>query len=155
MTNITELETKYKELGKEIEKLKTKECEYPKFFRHGANDFIVKFTGLKEGEEIYSPIASRIGFISNNWVPHTDIRIWEEIPYDKETGFYHKQLVWCWDNKLTHGKCLGFYDVLNKRTFSYEGKSDGSKFDNYEAYDWSCDFINEWAIEAVKTLKDK
>ena len=31
MSNITELEAKYQELGKEIEKLKAKE-EYPKFF---------------------------------------------------------------------------------------------------------------------------
>ena len=37
MSNITELEAKYQELGREIEKLKTKECEYPKFFKHKTN----------------------------------------------------------------------------------------------------------------------
>ena len=26
---------------------------------------------------------------------------------------------------------------------------------NYAPYDWNCDFINKWAIEAAKTLKDK
>lgn len=27
--------------------------------------------------------------------------------------------------------------------------------ENYEAYDWSCDYINKWAIKAIKALKDK
>ena len=37
MSNLAELEIKYQELGKEIEKLKAKESEYPKFFRNRIN----------------------------------------------------------------------------------------------------------------------
>ena len=155
MSNITELEAKYQELGKEIEKLKAKECEYPKFFRRRTNNgYIVKFTGLEEGEEVYSPTRGHIGFTSNTWAAHTNTDLWEEIPYDKETGFYHKQLVWCWDDRTTHERALRVYDAINNSIFSFRGEAGGTTYDNYEAYDWSCDYPNKWAIEAVKTLKD-
>jgi hypothetical protein len=154
MNNILELEAKYQELGKEIEKLKAKEYEYPKFFRNTKHGYIVKFTGLEQGEIIFSSNAKDTSDKSA-FRRHTDKDVWEEIPYDKETGFYHKQLVWCWDNNNTHAKVLRFYDATNKCSFAYDGTNNGSSFDNYKPYDWSCDFINEWAVESIKTLKDK
>ena len=155
MTNIEELETKYQELGKEIEKLKARE-DYPKFFKHRTNNgYIVKFTGLEKGEEVYSPTISHIGFTSDTWAAHTNTDLWEEIPHDKTTGLYHKQLVWCWDGLWTHLKQLRFYDVRSSCSFYWDGSGDSAEFDNYAPYDWSCAFINEWAIEAVKTLGDK
>ncbi|MDD2267848.1 hypothetical protein [Sulfuricurvum sp.] len=155
MNNILELEAKYQELGKEIEKLKAKECGYPKFFRHRTFGYIVKFTSLEYGElmtKCYG--ACEVGH-NYGWTAHTDKDVWEEIPYDKITGFYHKQLVWCWDNDNTHAKVLRFYDATNGRAFNDDGKSHGCCYDNYKPYDWSCAYINKWAIEAVKTLEDK
>lgn len=154
MSNITELETKYIELGREIEKLKTKE-DYPKFFRGIQYNFIVKFTTLTDGVVVYNDIVANIGNSWKSYVPHTNKALWEEIPYDKTTGFYHTQLVWSWNNENTHERILRFYDAINKRSFTRWGVEDGAAFGNYEAYDWSCDFINEWAIEAVKTLENK
>lgn len=154
MTNITELEAKYQELGKEIEKLKTKESGYPKFFRNTPYNLIVKFTTLTDGVVVYDDIIANIGYSRGQYVPHTNKALWEEVPYDKTTGFYHKQLVWCWDSKWTHLKQLRFYDAINKCGFSYWGEEDWLGFNNYEPYDWSCDYINKWAIGAVKTLKD-
>lgn len=154
MENIAELEAKYQELGKEIEKLKAEECEYPKFFKHKTDGYVVKFISLELGIMMTMYGDSRI---SSNyfWTAHTYTKIWEEVPYDKETGFYHKQLVWCWNNSSTHERVLRFYDAINKCVFNCWGVEDGTAFGNYEPYDWSCDFINKWAIEAVKTLKDK
>ena len=154
MSNITELEAKYQELGREIEKLKTK-GDYPKFFKHRAKGYIVKFTGLERGEVVFASSIKDIGVKSDTFSRHTNTDVWKEIPYDKETGFYHKQLVWCWDTIWTHLKQLRFYDVRNSCSFYWDGTGDSAEFDNYEPYDWSCAFINEWAVEAVKTLKDK
>ena len=155
MINITELEAKYQELGKEIEKLKANECEYPKFFRNTLHNFIVKFTTLTDGVVVYDDIIANIGDSRGKYVPHTNKSLWEEIPHDKTTGLYHKQLVWCWDGLWTHLKQLRFYDVRNSCSFCSDGTGDVAEFDNYEPYDWSCNFINEWAVEAVKTLDDK
>ena len=155
MSNITELEAKYQELGKEIEKLKAKECEYPKFFRNIPHNLIVKFTALTDGVVVYDDIIANIGNSWKSYVPHTNKALWEEIPYDKVTGFYHKQLVWCWNGAHTHLRTLRFYDAVNNCVFTYWGVTYETTFGNYEPYDWSCDFINKWAIEAVKTLKDK
>ena len=151
---LQELEAKYKELGKEIEKLKAKEG-YPKFFRNITHNFIAKFTALTDGVVVYDDIVANIGDFCGKYVPHTVKALWEEVPYDKETGLYHKQLVWCWNDKDTHKKELRFYDAINKCTFTCWGGEDGAAFVNYEPCDLSCDFINKWAIEAVKTLKDK
>ena len=155
MTNITELEAKYQELGKKIEKLKAKECEYPKFFRNIPHTFIVKFTALTDGVVVYDDIVAHIGDSCETYVPHTNKSFWEEIPYDKKTGFYHKQPIWCWDTTWTHLKQLRFYNVRSSCSFYWDGTGDSAEFDNYEPYDWSCNFINEWAVEAVKTLDDK
>ena len=155
MSNITELEAKYQELGKEIEKLKAKECEYPKFFRNIPHNFIVKFATLTDGVVVYDDIVVNIRDSCGKYDPHTNKALWEELPFDKENGFYHKQLVWCWDSKWTHLKQLRFYDVHSSCSFYWDGTSDSAEFDNYEPYDWSCAFINEWAVEAVKTLDDK
>ena len=155
MSNITELEAKYQELGKEIEKLKAMDSEYPKFFINTSHTFIVKFTALTDGVVVYDYIVAHIGDSCMTYIPHTNKAFWEEVPFDKKTGFYHKQLVWCWDSTWTHLKQLRFYDVHNNCTFYWDGTGDSAEFDNYEPYDWSCDFINEWAVEAVKTLKDK
>ena len=154
MSNITELEAKYQELGREIEKLKTK-GDYPKFFKHRAKGYIVKFTGLERGEVVFASNIKDIGVKSDSFSRHTNTDVWEEIPYNKETGFYHKQLVWCWDTIWTHLKQLRFYDVRSSCSFYWDGTGDSAEFGNYEPYDWSCDFINEWAVEAVKTLDDK
>ena len=154
MTNITELEAKYQELGKEIEKLKAKDSEYPKFFKDRTYGFIVKFTSLEHGTLMTKYDTNKVGK-SYPWTAHVYTNIWEEVPRDKTTGFYHKQLVWCWDTIWTHLKQLRFYDARSSCSFYWDGTGDSSEFDNYEPYDWSCDFINEWAVEAVQTLKDK
>ena len=136
MTNITELEAKYQELGKEIEKLKANECEYPKFFINIPHTFIVKFTALTDGVVVYDDIVAHIGDSCMTYIPHTNKAFWEELPFDKETGFYHKQLVWCWYDEDTHKVELRFYDAISNRTFSYFGNEGGAVYDNYEPYDW-------------------
>ncbi len=45
--------------------------------------------------------------------------------------------------------------AINKGVFFFSWSQGGTGYDNYEPYDWSCDFINKWAVEAIKTLKDK
>jgi len=151
---LQELEAKYQELGKEIEKLKAEECKYPKFFKCIGSRLIIKFTGLVEGEVVFSAKTKNIG-LKSCYKRHTDETVWEEIPYDETTGFYHKQLIWCWNKIDTHERKLRFYDAINKRAFSFLGTQKGSTFDIYEPYDWSHEFINKWAIKAFETLKDK
>lgn len=77
--------------------MKAKEYEYPKFFRRKYANYIAKFTSLEEGVLMTTyTLSARVGD-KHSWIAHTDTDTWEEIPCDKETGFYHKQLVWSWN----------------------------------------------------------
>ena len=156
MNKLDELELKYKELGVEIAKLKKPQDVYPIYAKHRPEsedrDMIVKFTGPNKGTLI---VESKIGIykinnISGWWVEHTDTDTWEILPVCPKTGFFHTQLVWCWEDKHTHARSLRFYDVNHRSVFSSGGKILPIFYNNYEAYE---DTYPEWALEAMQTLK--
>ena len=63
-----------------------------------------------------------------------------------------KELVWCWDDDMTYGKYLGFYDAkYNLAFFSTNGKRGGNSFDHYAPYEggWP-----QWAKDAHKNLEN-
>lgn len=42
----------------------------------------------------------------------------------------------------------------NEAVFSYDGKRISNlTTENYKPYEWECEFINEWAEKAYKTLE--
>lgn len=148
MKNLKELELKYEELGKEIENLKGKP-KYPIYCKSKVTDLVVKFKDRNMGEVVQRNSHS-VGVVSNDWISHNNRKHWEQLEVCEETGFFDGQLVWCWDEKFKHVRILSFYDVKNKRAFSYNGERIGLKWENYEACEGN---YPEWALEAFKTLE--
>ena len=111
------------------------EFDYPICCRAKLTGEVVVFTGIKKGEvlKVDKDEYYHLGCKSENFHPHTNKNIWEEIPYDKERGFYHKQLVYCWDNCDTHIVNMQFYDVFNGTVYAYQGSDLESFYDNYSA----------------------
>ena len=107
--------------------------DYPICCKSKVNSDIVLFNGRNEGSVLKSS-HREVGHFSNDWFSHTNTDIWEEIPYDKERGFYHKQPVYCWDNDDSlYQVTLRFYDVINNRTFTFDGLTHGYVYYNYSA----------------------
>lgn len=151
MKNLEELEKKYAELGKEIQALKENKVKYPIYCKLKDGDLIVKFDGLRSGVVVKHNTYHYIGYKGNNWKPHTDTDIWEQLEVDEETGFYDTQPVWCWgNNNYSHERTLKFYDAKNKCTFKHDGIRDGFAFKKYLSFEgnWT-----EWMLEAHNTLK--
>jgi len=105
--------------------------EYPRCFRSHASGGIVLFTALTEGAVLKAWSDVELGDKANDWKPHTDTNIWEEIPYDRKHGFYEKQLVYCWDGS-THNALVCFWNVKSSRPYSSSG-TDGGVWKNYSA----------------------
>ena len=147
MKDLKELEKKYAELGREIEALKS---EYPIYCLSKASGAIVKFIGLHKGVVVKQNKLYNVGQKDDYWERHTNKNSWQQLEVCPETGFYDGQLVWSWEDDDTHRRVLRFYDVKNKRTFSYHGKRNGCYFHNYEPFqgNWP-----SWALEAFKTLE--
>ena len=155
MKNLKELEQKYLELGKEIEALKKQNSEeeksiYPIYCKLKNFPFVVKFTGLHSAEVIISNVGKRVDCKSTNWISHTDSDVWKQLDVCEKTGFFDGQLVWCWENELTHTKHLRFYDSKYKCAYDYSGKRGGFNYDNYEPFEGN---YPDWALEAFQTLE--
>lgn len=149
---LEKLEKAYEQLGKEIELLKQPQFEYPIFCKSKKSSLVVKFDGLQSGEVVVQVQNNLypIGHTSNDWAKHTDTGIWEVLPINKETGLYHKQPVWCFDNDDTHARHLKFYDAINNSTFSWCGTLNGANYKNIEPFIGE---IPEWMLTAIQTLE--
>lgn len=134
MNNLQELEKKYIELGKEIEKLKDQPVvTYPLYFKSKLSGAVIRFDELMVGEVVKSSALNKIGYTTTDWPKHTDRTKWTPVPYDTERGFYHGQMVYCWNNATTHYVEIRFYDTINKSAFYCNGNLNGPDFDNYAA----------------------
>lgn len=153
MKNLKELEQKYLELGKEIEALKKQseeeEFTYPIYCKWKHSSLVVKFTGLQSGEVVVNEYQN-IGDKHDDWRTHTDTTVWQQLDVCEETGFFDGQLVWCWDDNITHSKLLRFYDVKNKCTYNPLGKRSGFVYNNYVPFEGN---YPDWALEAFQTLE--
>ena len=155
MKNLKELEQKYLELGKEIEALKKQNTEkeeftYPIYCKFKDSSLVVKFTNLQSGEVVINDDYWNIGESSMVWIKHTDKNEWKPLDVCEKTGFFDGQLVWCWNNCDTHNRILKFYDVKNKRTYTYSGKHYGYNYNNYEPFEGN---YPDWTLEAFQTLE--
>lgn len=141
-------EQRIDELQRQIDVLKN-ETEYPVFCYNKLNRNIVMFKKLTYGVVVKQGILE-YGDRTNSFIEHTDESAWKTLPYNKERGLYHTQLVWCWQNSDTHDRTLSFYNAIDDSSFSYNGNPGGLDWENYEPYqgEWP-----QWAIEAHKTLE--
>lgn len=55
--------------------------EYPMWFKSVATSLVVKFSNLQSGDVIIGDKDFGIGEHSDNWVKHTDKKIWENVTY--------------------------------------------------------------------------
>jgi hypothetical protein len=150
MKTLKELENAYNELGKEIEALK-KQQQYPIYCLSKIHKKIVKFDSLKNGVVVKQGKGTDVNYSSNCFIPHTRTDVWQELPICHITGFYDKQLVWCWDNFDTHQRLLRFYDAKNNSVFDYKGNAAPYNFQNYLPYEGNWP---QWALDAFITLED-
>jgi len=124
---------------------------YPIFKKSKVTNVIVKFIGPNEATVLFDPNNQHNNDSGYDWVEHTDTDSWEDVPYDKERGFWHGQPVWFWGNNDTHVRQVRFYNVKNQATFSYTGYTHGVGFGNYEAV--KPEHYEDWMYEAYKTLE--
>lgn len=145
--NLEELERKYEELGKEIEKLKNND-KFPVYKQYIETGLIVKFTGTFCGIVIRGSLSKKIGYESDSWINYKDRSLWKEpdVLIDKEKDLYHGQPVEYWDNDKKFTRNIGFYNVRTEGVFVDD------TFYTYDNYKALVD-IPEWMIEAQKTLK--
>ena len=146
MKNLEELEKKYAELWRKIEALKS-EYKYPIYCLSKSNGLVVKFLSLNEGVVVKQDSILNVGYKINDWDPHTDTDVWQQLDVCPDTGFYDGQLVWAWDEDVTHTthtRILKFYNTKNTYTYPW---MDWANYEPYEG-DWP-----EWALEAFKTLE--
>lgn len=83
---------------------------------------------------------SLINLIKNNWI---ELKLpWK--PKDRD-------FVWAWDENDNCRRALLFYDAKNNCCFSYNGKSDGPRYDHYAPFEgeWP-----QWAKDALVYLED-
>ena len=127
--------------------------KYPMaFMSKRSKDLIVLFDGIRSGKVISENPSYNIGDTSTNWTEHTDTDAWQQIPYDKERGFHHGQMVYCWDGIHTHLVCIKFYDAINKCTFDHDGELEGTRYTNYSAT--MPEFINK-AYDTLEGINDE
>ncbi len=67
----------------------------------------------------------------------------EWVPQDKEP-------VWAWDYPDTVSKRLSFYDNINKKLFTYDGKRSGPIYTNYA----KVEHLEQWMLDAQAKLED-
>jgi hypothetical protein len=118
------------EQAEQIEKVEYPICKISKTTKAIAlfDDF-QSATLLKRGNNG----VGKEGEYINELVPYTYKDVWKSYPYDKERGFYHRQMVYCWDNGWTHKVHIGFYDAINKSIFDIDGGLNAVTYDNYSA----------------------
>jgi hypothetical protein len=150
--NINGKDFTIEELNRPIEK--SKNSAYPIYCQLLDSNRVVKFTDQTKGilvkNESNGINAVHVGQASNHYRSHDDKNTWKLIPVCSKTGFFHGQLVWAWDNKHTHFKGLGFYNVKKAKIFPIGKGYSLSSYTNYAAFegDWP-----NWALEAHKTLE--
>ena len=64
------------------------EFKYPIYKRSAAHGFVVKFTGLTEGEVVVVGRYHYIGYSSLFWEKHTSNTVWEDYNYTEPTYYY-------------------------------------------------------------------
>ena len=125
--------------------------QYPIYCQHLHSDKIVKFTDLKEGIVVKDGKGEwPVGHKAANWTDCDSKIDWKPLPVCSQTGFFHGQLVWAWDNDHAHYRILAFYDAENSCLFSIYGKKGSLSYDNYLPFEGNWP---DWALEAYKTLK--
>ena len=143
---IAELRAKINELEAS---LKVDKFDYPICKKSKISETIVLFDGLKKGKVLFQGDSmTEKGYYGLIWTPHTDTKIWEDYPYDKERNLYHKQMVYCFNNNYTHSVNIRFYNAINKCAYNTNGTNYNATYHNYSAE------IPEFLKEAYKTLKD-
>ena len=148
MKDLQALEEQYKKLGEEIEKLKTKPQKTFKLNIHSG--LIIGESKGSRGRVAKQDSIYDVGD-EDTWHDTDNTNNWVDLPICFETGFYHKQLVWCWYNDNTHRRELRFYNAINNCTFTPNGYCKGMRFSNYALFEGNWP---DWALEAFKTLKD-
>lgn len=135
--------------------LKTKQYIYPIYKQSITNGQVVKFDGLISGEVVVKGNLSTNYDIRHrlfSWIEHTCTGTWKDFDPADLNKPNDKDLVYCWDDDMTHCRAIRFYDAVANKTFSTEGNRCAFIYDNYEVIprnQWP-----EWAIEAYKTLED-
>ena len=128
--NDISIEVTKEQLEQALAEINRPEFDYPLCFKSRTDNIIVLFNSLSKGIRLNGYSAGTEG---EYLTPHTDKDLWEQIPYDTERGFYHKQPVYCWwEKRNTHSAYVRFYDAINKRTFDYTGR-EGATYGNYSA----------------------
>ena len=127
---VTLTKEQLEEALKEFDKPK---FDYPICCKSKQTGEVVVFTGMQKGEvlKVDKDEYYNLGYKSENFHPHTNKTVWEEIPYDRERGFYHKQPVYCWCNEDTHSVTIRFYNALTGYVYAYQGSNMKSIYDNY------------------------
>jgi len=59
---------------------------------------------------------------------------WKTVLYDDKRGFWDGQPVWAWDDETEVGRCLEFYNALDKGVFDDDGSRSDFSYYNYEPY---------------------
>ena len=148
MKDLQALEEQYKKLGEEIEKLKAKPQKVFKLNIHCG--LIVEESKGSRGKVVKQDNYYNVGYEST-WHDTDNADNWIDLPICSKTGFYHKQLIWCWDNDSIHRRELRFYNATNNRTFTPNGYCEGMCFSNYAPFEGNWP---DWALKAFKTLRE-
>lgn len=132
--NNVSVEVTKEQLQEALDEFDKPEFDYPICCKTKTTGLVMLFSSDKEAVVLKADKDNyhTVGEVCKVW-GHTDKSIWKEIPYDKERGLYHKQLVYCWDNVDTHSVDIRFYDAKYRCPFTYNGESEGHKFTNYSA----------------------
>ena len=153
---IKDLQEAYAGLVKDWQETYTKlvtqqdEFEYPLFMKDYDGE-IARFDNLTARTTVWPGDSHLdVGFTDTESAPHTD-SVWQPVPYDKERNLWHGQPVEVWNDIETHKRERRFYDVINKKTFRYDGETHGTFFKNIEAI--PPEEYKTWMYEAYKTLE--
>lgn len=135
--NNVEVELTKEQLEDALKEFDEPEYDYPICCKGRRSGVVVLFTG--EGRTTGTCLdaggdrTSQKGESCTGWIPHTDEDVWEEIPYDRERGLYHKQPVYTWDDDNYYSALYGFYNAVHRRLFAVNGKPLGAIYENYSS----------------------
>jgi hypothetical protein len=87
------------------------EFTYPMWFKWSSSELVVRFDALREGQCIVCDERRLKGEVSNDWVPHTKVEYWTQIPEPKpkKTIIFEEWLT-CWYGDMN----LLFIDLLQE-----------------------------------------
>ena len=134
------------------------EKEFPIYAKRKGYNIWVKFIseetyeviGMKPPTKIAEVYGTYVGEIVEHGHPYTNDEIWEIIPNPYELR--DKDPIWCWEDFAISMRCIKFWDDKNKVPYTYKGKRNGMKCDNYKkVLPWD---EPNWVKEARKHLED-